>query len=183
MRLDKTIMRLSAEMHRLGTGDLAELRRMDANGPGVAAYWHLATKCGFLDSWTDTWMCIVRIMAILSPKGEGTGGPALHDPKRRLGAVLCDGGDPGWAGARPVVSEQRLARFLAVSPVRRADGLERVARMLAARRKPDRGINCADIARLLLFPDDGSPPRDLAREYYRRLDSATGKSGQEDHTK
>ena len=185
MRLDETIAQLSAEIRGLGPGDLAELRRMDTDGPGVATYWHLATQCGFLDSSTDTWMCIVRIMAILSPKGDRTGAHPVHDPKRRLGAVLCDGGDPGWGspagGVRPSVSEQRIARFLAEPPTHRATALERLARMLAARRDPARGINCTDIARLLLFPHDPSSSRDLAREYYRRLDSAVRKSSQEEH--
>lgn len=185
MRLDETIARLSTEMRGLATGDLAELRRMDASGAGVAAYWHLAARCGFLDARIDAWIAIVRMMAVLNPKGEPSGRQPVHDARRRLGAVLCDGGDSDWGGgeARPAVSEHRLGRFLAAPPNHRADSLERFARMLARRRDTSHGLNCADIARLLLFPDDPSPPRDLAREYYRRLDAAQGMPSQEEDAK
>ncbi len=185
MRLEETIERLSAEMGRLGTGDLAELRRMEPGGPGVSSYWHLAGSCGFLDADPDRWKRIVRIMAILTPKGERAGARRVHDAERRFGAVLCDGGDPGWgvqgSGARPVVSETRLARFLSQRGAPQGETLERLARMLAAERNPTSGINCADIARLLLFPVDSSARQDLARAYYRRLDSAAYKTNEEEN--
>lgn len=185
MPLKETVECLSAEMRKLGTGPLAELRRMKPDGPGVAGYWHLAGKCGFLEAdETDTWMRIVKIMAILTPKGEPQERRPPHDPKRRLGTVLCDGGDPAWAEAqrevRPIVSETRLARLLAQEPKQRAEALERVARMLAAGRDPASGVNCTDIAALLLYPDEKDHLRALARAYYRRLDTAVRKADQEE---
>ena len=176
------IGRLSEAIRSLGTGDLAELRRMATDGPGCAAFWRLAAACGFIEeaNRTDAWMRIVRIMAILTPKGERTGAPPVHDSKRPFGTALCDGGDPAWsAEARPLLSETRLMRFLAESD-RRAETLERIARMLAARRKSESGFDCAAIAALILFPASTSTPRDIARAYYRRLDHAAHEAKQKE---
>jgi len=165
---------VSTEMSKLGTGPLAELRRMDVGGPGCTAFWDLAAKGGFLD-WTplDPWMRLVKIMAILTPKGERGKGVVLHQPSRRLGAVLCDGGDPDWKDVnRPFLSESRLARFLAQPADQHGVALERIARALANRITPKSGVDCAAIAALLLFPDSSTTRQALARDYYRRLDSA-----------
>ena len=172
----KTIIgKLSAAMRPLGTGDIAELRRMATDGPGCAAFWHLAAGCGFIEAanQTDAWMKIVRIMAILTPKGERSGMPLLHDPANPFGATLCDGGDPAWsAESGPLLSETRLMRFLAESD-RRGETLERLARMLAAKRKSESGVDCTAIAALILFPNAEATLRDIARTYYQRLDRAT----------
>ncbi len=176
------IGKLSTAMHPLGTGDLAELRRMAPDGPGCPAFWRLAGECGFIEeaNRTDTWMRIVKIMAILTPKGERTSASPVHDSKQRLGAVLCDGGDPAWnAEAQPLLSETRLMRLLA-EPQRRAETLERVARMLAANRKSGGGFDCTTIAALLLVPDSKTIPREIARAYYRRLDHAAHEAKQKE---
>ncbi len=169
----KTIIgKLSAVMRPLDTGDLAELRRMKPGDPGCAAFWRLATECGFIEdaNRVANWMRIVKIMAILAVKGERTGAPSVHNPNLFLGTMLCDGGDPSWGvNERPLVSETRLMRFLA-EPDRRADTLERIARMLAANRKSDTGFDCTAIAALLLFPVCKTTPQEIARAYYRRLD-------------
>ena len=183
--LEQKINRLSQSMKQLGTGPLAELRRMAADGPGTTDFWHLAGLCGFLEDkqHTDPWMRIVKIMAILTPKGEPVGRPLLHDKSRSLGTILCDGGRHDWSAASdtPFLSETRLARFLTQRPEQRAEALERQARALAARRDPQIGINCADIAALLLYPDNESHHlRELARTYYRRLDSAARKTKEEE---
>ena len=70
MPLEEKIPKLSERLLRSGTGDLAELRRMEIGGPGPAAYWRLAAECGFLESDADAWMRIVRIMALLTPKEQ-----------------------------------------------------------------------------------------------------------------
>lgn len=182
--LEQKINCLSQAMNRLGTGPLADLRRMAVHGPGTASFWHLANHSGFLESAnTDSWMRIVKIMAILAPKGEPAGRDSLHDRRQSLGKVLCDGGHHDWSASSdtPFLSETRLARFLAQRPQQRAEALERQARALAARRNPDIGINCADIAALLLYPDNESHHlRELARAYYRRLDSAARKTKEEE---
>lgn len=165
---------VSVAMSKLGTGPLAELRRMEIGGPGCAAFWVLADKGGLLDQTRfDPWMRLVKIMAILTPKGERSKGVVLHKPSRRLGAVLCDGGDPGWKDAnRPFLSESRLARFLAQPADQHGIALERIARALANHLIPESGLDCVAVAALLLFSDSGATRQALARDYYRRLDSA-----------
>lgn len=181
--LQDKIQQLSSEMLGLAPGPLAELRRMEAGGIGTPAYWRLAVHAGLLDGNPEVWMQIVKIMAIMTPKGTRTPDERLHQAEdgngrqRSLGAVLCDGGDPSWPPkGQPVhdgvLSEKRLARFLALPPSARGAALERIARTLASRRDVTSGVDCVEIARLLLSPDDHEPPRRVAREYYRRLDRA-----------
>lgn len=184
--LEETIDRLSNELLALAPGPLAELRRMEVSGPGAPAYWRLARECGFLDGSPDLWMRIAAIMAILTPKGKRRENDRLHDSKRRLGAVLCDGADPGWPGdargddLRPFLSETRLARFLAQPAGQRGEAIARIARMLAARRDPARGVNCIEIAVLLLSPDNERNLQNVAHDYYKRLDDAARKSKAEE---
>ena len=134
----------------------------------------------------EPWMRFVKIMAILTPRGGPADRPRVHDPKRPLGEVLCNGGDPvGWPGSetldpRPFISESRLARLLAQHPEKRAATLERFARMLAGRRDPQTGINCADIAALVLDSGNKSTLATLARHYYRRLDRASRRATQQE---
>ena len=81
---------------RLDPGSLAELRRMGTGGAGPLAFWRLAAECGFLDDPSELWRPIVQIFAILTPRGDRLATDRLHNARRRLGAVLCDGGDPVW---------------------------------------------------------------------------------------
>lgn len=186
------IRRLSSELLGLAPGPLAELRRMEIGGRGTPAFWRLAAKGAFLDEDIDAWMQIAKIMAILVPKGDLTGRERLHQfldeegRKRGLGAVLCDGGDPAWPPKEGVVhdgvlSEKRLARFLALPTIARGPALERIARMLTTRRSPTSGVDCVEIANLLLDPDNREHTRGVAREYYRRLDGAV-RAGQKGET-
>ncbi|MTJ82938.1 MAG: hypothetical protein F8N37_18290 [Telmatospirillum sp.] len=169
---------------RLTPGERAALRRMDDNGAGCPAFWHLAAKGGFLeDRRTGVWIRIVRIMASLFPRGEVSPTHCLHDVRRGLGTALCDGGEPGWGAGenpRPFLSEARLERFLATPDDRRGDALERILRPLAAHRAPDWGVNCCEIAQLLLFPATNDKLRAIARDYYRRKDTARPIARQED---
>ena len=156
---------------RLATGPLAELRRM--TGSGVPGFWRLAAQ---YPSTIGTparqreWMDIVRVIAILTPKGDPEQRPALHAAARRLGAVLCDGGDPDpqWSG-QPCLSERRLTQLMAARKPLRTVLLARAARMLAQKRLSGDGVNVVDVAWAVLRPDD---ERLLAEPYYRRLDRA-----------
>lgn len=170
------VPKLSNHLLRLDPGALAELRRMEASGPGTPAFWRLAKECGFLDANPAHWMPLVRILAILTPKGQKLAQDRLHDSDRPFGRALCDGGSRDWAqggGGRPLLSERRLARILALSREQRGPALERLARMLAARRDRTIGIDCVPIANLLLLPDAAATftLRALARDYYGRLDA------------
>ena len=156
---------------RLDPGPLAELRRLSPNG--APAFWllaaqHPATIGG--DRQSD-WMEIVRMIAVLTPKGDPKSRPPLHDRNRRLGAVLCDGGDADleWKGPQPNFSERRLTQLVAARGKQRAALLERAVRALARTRPPDAGIDVTDLARAVLRQDDAAL---LAAPYYRRLDCA-----------
>jgi CRISPR system Cascade subunit CasB len=176
-RLDEQIFNLSREMLALDPGPLAELRRIEHGVPGPSAYWRLAAKCGFLEEDAERWMRIVKIMAILTPKGQHQVTDRLHEKKRRLGAVLCDGGDPGWKPRSfddpdGIIPQHRLARFLALPEDQRAPALERLARSIARTRQRDCGVNCTEIAWLILWSDPKQTLQNLARDYFQRLDRA-----------
>lgn len=161
-------------IRHLDPGALAALRRMKAES-AAPAFWRLAAQhrgtIGRQDL-VEQWTAILRILAIFTPRGEPDKRPPLHNLNRPLGAVLCDGGDPGWPGGerpRPVFSERRLAQLMAARGTQRAVLLTRAARALARSMQPGRGVNVPDIALVLLRPDDG---RRLAEAYYRRIDRA-----------
>ena len=154
----------------LDPGSLAELRRME---PGIAApaFWRLAARYpGSIGARTGEWVEIIRILAILTPKGDPEGRPALHDANRALGAVLCDGGDPGWSGDRAALSERRLAQLLAARGPARMVALTRAARALARSRPPQAGLDVRGIAWAILNPTGTAR---IAEQYYRRLDRST----------
>ena len=160
----------AARLRHLEPGPLAELRRMKS-GADAPFFWRLAARhpdtigrAKVEKPWTE----VLRILAILTPKGDPESRLSLHNPRRRLGEVLCDGGDPDWVGPRPLVSELRLARLLSARGPQRAELLRHAARMIAHSRR-DVGVDVADIAMVLLHPSDG---RRLAEPYYRRLDRA-----------
>ena len=171
-------------LQRLEPGPLAELRRMEETR-ATPMFWRMAAR--HPDAIGDEkgrrqWIAIVRVLAILTARGDPAKRSALHERGRRLGEVLCDGGDPGWPPPgirpRPVFSEHRLAQLMAARGPHRAVLLDRAARVLARSRDRRRGIDVVDIAFTLLMPGDGSR---LAEPYYRRLDRAerdSDKSGE-----
>lgn len=159
----------------LDPGPLAALRRMET-GIGAPAFWRLASRHReTIGKAPERWMPVVRMLAILSPPGERDTSVKLHDPNRRLGAVLCDGGDPGWPDSptdpQPVFSEARLAQLMTARGARRVELLESAMRRLARGRRRDSGVNVQDIAKLALYPHDTNL-HFLARPYYDRLDRA-----------
>jgi len=170
---------ISRDLLKLGAASLAELRRMPVNEIGVLPFWYLARNCGFSNerSRTEKWVRIVKIMALLAPKGEERTDCRLHDSRRSLGDMLCTGGVLDWhssgAFVQPFVSEFRLMRFLAQPHHLRLQTLEAFARRLANIRDADSGVNCAEIAALVLFPDNKRQLQELASAYYRRLASAS----------
>ena len=158
-------------MQQLEPGSLAELRRME-KGRGAPFFWRLVTRHPRTigrPQKEEIWANIIRMVAILMPRGDPAERSPLHDHNRRLGEVLCDGGDPAWTGPRPVFSERRLAQLMAARGQQRAVLLERAVRSLAHSMPSGSGVNVPDIVYILLTPDDG---RRLAEPYYRRLDRA-----------
>ena len=167
----QAVLAASSLIQRLEPGPLAELRRM-RQGSGAPAFWRLAARhpetIGRLNR-QETWMTIVRVVAILTPKGDPVERPKLHDSKRKLGEVLCDGGDPGWTGPRPMFSEHRLAQLMAARGSQRAVLLERAMHAVARSMPYGSRVNLIDVVYALLTPENG---RLLAEPYYRRLDRA-----------
>ncbi|MEW5421167.1 hypothetical protein [Amorphus sp. 3PC139-8] len=175
---------LSRALLELGTGPLAELRRMDVNGVGPPAYWHVAHELKLGNEAADPrWMQIVKILAILTPKGRRLSSDRLHERKRPLGRMLCDGGDPQWRPPQVeepdgIISQVRLARFLALPADQVAPGLERLTRVLARTKPRSNGVDCTEIVRLLLDPANPERKRRLAADYYARLDRRVSETNQ-----
>ena len=173
----QAVLAAASMMQHLDPGPLAELRRME-KGRRAPAFWKLLARhprtIGRPEK-EEVWMNIIRVVAILTPKGDPVSRLPLHNSRRPLGAVLCDGGDQGWIGPRPVFSERRLTQLMAARGPQRTVLLERAARTLARSMSSSSGVNVPDIAYTLLTPDDG---RRLAEPYYRRLDRAAQQSNE-----
>jgi CRISPR system Cascade subunit CasA len=175
-RVQMVVDRLAVKLLEFAPGPLAELCRMEPSGPGGTVFWWLVAEAGIPDlpQQLPAWIQLVRILAILTPKGVRSPTVQLQDSQRRLGEVLCDGGNPRWSAQptsdmRPVYSEARLARFLSLPTNDRGTALETIARILTRTRSPEVGIQCKDFANLLLHPSDPRPIHDLARFYFTRL--------------
>jgi CRISPR system Cascade subunit CasB len=182
--LEETIESMSAKLLSLDPGPLAELRRMEPDSPGTPIFWRMVAQYELRDYELSAWKQIIRMMALLLPCGHRDADVRLHDRSQHFGAVLCNGGTPTWPPPgpepKPVYSEVRLARFLAMPAAQRGEALERMARMLARSRSPHIGVNCIDVARLLLRPEEAYPIQDVAKHYYARLDRAAYQSKQEE---
>lgn len=171
----QTAIAAARMLQKFEPGPLAELRRMD-DSAGAAGFWRLAARHpDTIGQNHEEWMAIVRIIAILTPKEDPAAREPLHDPKRRLGAILCDGGDLDWPGSntpRPILSERRLGRLVASRGKQREVLLTRAVRSIARTRQSTSGVNVFDIAWTLLDSDHGRSGRQLAEPYYGRLDRA-----------
>ncbi len=183
--LNGTIFAIGQALAGLDPGALADLRRMSFDGDeaGAAYFWRLAARHKFGDGKPlAAWARIVQMMAMLTEKGQADGKRSPHEPPskengwRGLGHALCDGGDPTWgvgeSDPRPMLSEYRFARLLAARRDVRAELLERAIRTLSLKKPPGVGVNCTDLAWLVLDPDNSAHSRKLARDYYARLDRA-----------
>lgn len=159
---------IARRLQRASPGDLAAMRRM-RDDAGAPLFWRLAARHAEIDRNAAAWIPIARMLALLTPTGQPDARQELHDPKRSLGAVLCDGGDRAFSDPnRKMLSEERLARLLAARGKARRVALERALRMLANRRPPGPLVNVPDIAWAVLNPET----RAIARDYYARLDRA-----------
>lgn len=153
--LKSTIAALVGKMMKFDPGELARLRRMDVEGPGELEFWRLAHDTGLRGDTSG--MQLVKILALLAPRGEVGSRAPFHRLGEPLGKVL----------AEAEFSEKRLASFMALPFARRAEALEGIARFIT--RKMKLGVNCVDIAQLL-FVNEVWPLRQLARHYYTASD-------------
>jgi len=86
--VNKAAVAAAGELHRLDPGPLADLRRMQAE-TAAPAFWRLAARYpDTVGARQEVWITILRILAILTPKGAAEGRPALHDFSRPFGAAL-----------------------------------------------------------------------------------------------
>ena len=170
--VDKTAKAAARMLQGLDPGPLAELRRMKT-AAGAPGFWRLAAQhSDTIRHRLEDWIAIVKILAILTAKGDPAKREWLHDESRRLGAVLCDGGDPEWPNSnspRPVLSERRLEQLMTVRGQQREVLFTRAVRAISRTRQSGSGVNVVDIAWTLL---DSNIGRRLAEHYYRRLDRA-----------
>ena len=147
--LARRALSIAAALAMASPGEKAEARRI---GPaGAPVFWRQVARLGIGQSQEAGWLRFTRMVALMTPASRES---SVHDPKRRLGAVLFEAS----------FSEDRLARLLAARGPARDEALERAIRMIA-RLSP--GLNLADLARAVFYPEDASH---LARAYYREFD-------------
>ena len=160
--LTQIIPGMCGEIARLDPGSLARLRRMDPAGSGEAEFWKIAVSHEFRTDQAG--MMLVKLLAILTPKGQ-PGKKQLHDHSIQLGKLLATG-----KNNKPLLSETRLLRFIALPFDKRPDSLERICRMIAA--NGHEGLNCTELARLLFSPYVQHTRR-LARSYFSSLEQTS----------
>ena len=185
--IDGVAVAAAAYLRTLSLGALAELRRMEA-GNLAPAFWRLAARHpATIGAREDAWMHILRIFAILAPRGDIKDRPQLHVAERHLGTVLCDGGDPSWPGdtrgePRPAYSDLRFDKLLASRGKQRSVLLTRAARTVARSMASGKGVNVKDIAFAVLHPESNHVNNALARAYYSRLDGAVRRASNQKET-
>jgi CRISPR type I-E-associated protein CasB/Cse2 len=139
-------------------GDLAQLRRLDADRPDGRAFWQLVaaeTPDAFTDERLARSLAItLRGMAMMREQlREGRGRP--------LGRALADAG----------VAEQRVLRLLRVDAERLDEELRQLARLLAS--KGDKGaFDWSDALELVLsagWAHEDAVRRRIARDYYGQV--------------
>ncbi|MDQ2093286.1 type I-E CRISPR-associated protein Cse2/CasB [Rhodalgimonas zhirmunskyi] len=149
----------SALAHATG-GEKAAARRMGPEGAPV--FWRMVARFDMSPNEEPAWHAITKALALLTPASATE---SIHADGRKFGAVLADGGDAQATLDKPVFSELRLARLLAVRGAARYDALERAVRMLA-RKHPK--IDVPSLAWAYLNEEG----QRIARSYYRRLDQS-----------
>ena len=172
------IYRIGETMRVLDPGELSKLRRLSLNADdwGAPFFWRLVSEHDLKP--LGKWAAIIQMMATLTEKGRDDAKPSPHDWSHRFGASLCDGGMRDWGVGvlreqlKPVFSESRFARLLSARGATKRILLARAVAMLAQSKDANRGVDCADVARLVLF-EDGAAYRKIARDYYARLDRAS----------
>ncbi|ETD81601.1 hypothetical protein U716_10560 [Rhodobacter capsulatus B6] len=127
-------------------------------------FWRQVAHLGITPGQEALWLRFTRAIALLTPATETD---TIHISGRKLGAVLADGGNAGAPiggdAAKPVISEQRLARLLCMRGEARAEALERMIRMIS-RARPR--LDVVSLAWAFLNPSSDR----LARDYYTRPD-------------
>ena len=152
-------------------GDLAELRRLDPDEPGAAAFWRLMGQHDLLSSGPVVerkWGLILHGIALMTPTGGGGDNPqTAHDGYTPVGRALFLGGEAQRAQA--FYSESRLNRLLTAREGMLRTLLARMFRMLAS---SGVSFNWREMAQFILnegYDEDASEQsrRRIARDYYQ----------------
>jgi CRISPR type I-E-associated protein CasB/Cse2 len=156
--LPETIGRIAVSMTNgvLGSGELADLRRLDVQSPDRAAFWSVmsmwVSPAGMLGTEAENrWAMVLSGMARMAP--------CHHKPGRRVGEVL----------ARVQYSEGRLMRLLRSRGRGFADTVRRTCMYLNSRGEP---VDWVEFAAFILAQDPikvESARRRIARDYYGTL--------------
>ncbi len=150
-------------------GDLAELRRMNLDGPYAAAFWKLLAQHDLLGSSTleGKWALILHGIALMTPTAAGDGNArSPHDGYRHVGRTLYLGGESQRTSA--LYSETRLNRLLTARGPMLRTLLARMFRMLAA---ANASFNWREMAQFILnegYDQEAAEQgrRRIARAYY-----------------
>lgn len=140
----------------IGPGELAQLRRLDADSPQQPAFWrllvtHVSPDAAPGERAERAWAVILSGMARMSPRAHAYGRP--------LGAVLAETG----------YSEARFTRFLRAPRESLPDTLRRITAFLAHKGEP---FDWTAVATLLLTTNLEKAEqvrRGMAADYYRAL--------------
>ena len=145
---------LGAVVHRLGTGDLAELRRLDPEHPSAAVFWRLVAAMP--DGGGDApWQAERerRFAVILRTFAELRD---VHRGGRRLGTALAEAG----------LDERRLLQLLRSRRTALAHAIRTTCHFLASKGAT---ADAMGLARLVLSEDapwEENERRRLARDYF-----------------
>jgi len=137
----------------LGTGDLAGLRRLDADAPAQPAFWKImagvVAREGPLSATAEgRWACVLSGMARMAPHH--------NDRRRPVGRVLAEAG----------YSETRLMRLLRADWPLLGDHVRRLCGFLASKAEP---LDWLEFASFILSTDPTKSEearRRIARDYY-----------------
>lgn len=140
----------------VGSGDLAELRRLDVHAPDKPAFWRIVAAyvdpgrqtAGFSLAAESAWAIVLSNMARMAP--------SPHDPRRSVGRALAEAG----------FHELRLMRLLRTHGHGFSDVVRRACGFLAARGD---AVNWVELAALILTTDRDRAEairRRIARDYY-----------------
>lgn len=152
-------------------GDLAELRRMNADDPGPAVFWRLMAENELLGRGAvleSKWALILHGLALMTPtSSQDDAGRSAHDGHVPIGRALFLGSET--TRQTGFYSESRLNRLLtARGPILRTL-LARMFRMLAAA-----GVtfNWREMAQFILndtYDEEAAEQarRRIARDYYQ----------------
>ena len=150
-------------------GDLAELRRMDPDGPDTAAFWRLMATHDLLGNPVveSKWALILHGIALMTPTNTSGSPRMAHDGQLPVGRALFLGG--GAQRSAPFYSENRLNRLLTARGPMLRTLLARMFRMLAS---ANVSFNWREMAQFVLNEgyDDGAAEqarRRIARDYYQ----------------